>query len=80
MKPSHSRPISLRMVRRVWAAVSAHPQASIRTTATRLGIACTTVRAAVHVLQAAGYITSIPGHGGTRRVLVPFITTGDDAA
>jgi len=66
------RPVSLRLVRRVWAVVSCEPQITVRALAQRLGRPTTAdVTTALHVLRDAGYIHYAKNETG-RTIVVPF--------
>lgn len=62
--------------RRVWAAVTRRPTATVRELADDAGLPFGTVGAALRMLRDAGYIEFDPCTGRARRVLVPFIITG----
>jgi DNA-binding MarR family transcriptional regulator len=63
---------SIDTTRRVWAALTATPDASIRELATRLGIAISTVASHRRRLREAGYIAFEDGGVRATRVLVPL--------
>lgn len=68
--------VSLSTTRRVWAAVSAEPNASVRELAAAAGCGVAQAHHALHELQHAGYVTL--GYGSrARRVNVPFILIGE---
>ncbi len=60
--------------RRVWADLTAHPDATLREIQERTGIHSEGVQLAIHALATAGYITRQPRTAKGRRVLVPFIS------
>lgn len=60
-------------IRRVWRAVSARPDASVRELAQSCAVAPSTVRSALQALQHAGYIAQTAHAARARRVLVPFV-------
>lgn len=68
------RTISIRRVRLVWAAVSAHPQATIRELATVVGFEYGDVARALRVLENAGYIEHPHNVNRARRILMPYVT------
>jgi predicted transcriptional regulator len=63
-------------VRKVWAAVTRTPNASMRELACRLDLCPDTVCVAIQTLHVIGYITYEPGTVGARRVLIPFVDGG----
>jgi DNA-binding transcriptional MocR family regulator len=67
---AYGEPIGRAFVRRVWAAVTRTPNASLRELADSLGAQFGNVSRAIKVLRDAGYIT-IEGERA-RRVLIPF--------
>lgn len=67
------RPVSIALIRRVWATVSREPQITTRALARRLGRATTAdVTAALQVLRDAGYVQYAKCRTG-RTIIVPFI-------
>lgn len=69
----HHRP-SLARVRRVWAAVSETPNATVRELGATLDLSPVAVGAALQVLRMAGYIDFAPRSGRARTIIVPFVT------
>lgn len=68
--------VTLRNARRVWAAVTAHPQATVRELGGELGMPFGTVAAALRLLRDAGYVEFDAASARARRVLIPFIVIG----
>lgn len=65
--------VSLRMLRRVWAAVSSDPRASVRELSQAAGCSQSVAACALRALVAAGYVTHAgPGTGRSRHVVVPL--------
>lgn len=60
--------------RRVWAALTANPDATIRQIRARTGLHADAVQLAIYQLESAGYITRDPRTARGRRVVVPFIS------
>jgi hypothetical protein len=75
---SHSRTylLSPKAIRRVWAAVSAHPRSSLRELCILSSLSLTTVQVAMRYLHEMGYITSEPRATRARTIIIPFIDTG----
>lgn len=75
--PIYGHLISVRFVRRVWAAISANPHATIRELAAQLDAAHSQVAKALTILDDAGYIRrEKAGHIHSPRacrVVVPFV-------
>jgi galactokinase/mevalonate kinase-like predicted kinase len=63
-------------IRRVWAAVTATPRASVRDLAHRERLPVRAVQVALHVLRDAGYIDFAARSCRARTILVPFYITG----
>lgn len=70
--------VATHTTRRVWAAVTTHPQWSVRQLGWSLDLAPTTVRAALERLRQAGYIDYQPRAERARYVIVPFVIIGKD--
>lgn len=59
--------------RRVWAAVTLQPAASLREIAEAVGLkSATTALYHLRKLEDLGYVVKEPGRGRARRVVVPF--------
>lgn len=67
--------LSPHSVRRVWAAVTKHPQMTLRELSDETGLAFGPVGAALRMLRAAGYIDFEPNRTG-RTIIVPFVIIG----
>lgn len=65
-------------IRRVWAAVSAAPQSTLRELASTLGMHFSGVGAALRLLKDAGYIDFPKGTDHARTILIPFIELKKD--
>jgi DNA-binding MarR family transcriptional regulator len=76
--PSKPYQLSFRAVRRVWAAVSMTPQATLRELMPVTGLAQGTIGMALRHLQSLGYIDFDPRVARARTVLVPFIEVYHD--
>jgi DNA-binding IclR family transcriptional regulator len=63
----------LTCVRLVWAAVTAHPDATRRELAAAAGLPLSTTNAAVRKLRDAGYIDYRNNRNRTTRIIVPFV-------
>lgn len=72
MQQRYGMEVSDRLIRHVWAAVTATPQASCREMGITLGISYSTVAAAIRFLHDCGYIESEYGQSRGRRVVVPL--------
>lgn len=69
----YGRTVSDKLVRRVWAVVTRHPQDGVRTLARRLGYSSASDTViALQALRDAGYIDYVD-HATGRTILVPFI-------
>jgi DNA-binding MarR family transcriptional regulator len=62
----------LRRARRVWAAITRDPSASIRELSRTTDLHVLEVQRAIDTLEAAGYITRVPHKSRARVVVVPF--------
>lgn len=73
-----TRPVALRSIRAVWAAITADPPATIHELSARLDISRSTIYSAIRLLRAAGYIVEPPRSARARRVVVPFFEVPHD--
>jgi DNA-binding MarR family transcriptional regulator len=64
--------LTFRRTRRVWAALTEHPDATYRELAAQTRLSLSVVRAAVQRLERAGYVEADPVVARGRRVLVPL--------
>ena len=64
---------TVRDIRRIWAAVSVTPQATIRELGRQLDVPHSRVAASLRLLKDAGYIDFPKGAERARAVIVPFV-------
>lgn len=79
-RPSPNQPyyVDARKRDRVWAYLTQHPGATIRTITQTTGLSHSTVATCIRVLVQAGYI-ECPPRTNDRRIIVPLYALGQDA-
>ena len=65
--------VTVAVARRVWAAVTATPQATLREIAARADTSYSVAGAALRLLRDAGYVDFDHGTDHGRRVIIPFV-------
>lgn len=72
MQSRYGMEVSDQYIRKVWAAVTRQPRASVRELAEELGSSFSAVSASIRFLTDAGYIEHERGACRARRIVVPF--------
>lgn len=80
MNKRYGMEVSDTLIRRVWAAVTRTPQASVRELAGELEMGFGTVATALRFLRDCGYIRHQHRACRARTIVIPFVLIGEDHA